>query len=189
MAERSGRLPISPQSTEMMPTRPRNIAVAMAILDRSDSWSVMPSDMPTVVIAEKHSKATAPAGSSGCISMIAPEYMTIARIEKQITALARRTDERAIDRPKTDTPFCPQTIDLRFSIITAKVLILIPPPIDCDEHPIHISIIAIRNVTPSQSPGAEVAKPAVRTVAEQKIDCTMRLLVGRPDMELLYSNK
>ena len=83
------------------------MAVAIAIFDKSESWSEIPRDMPTVVIAEKHSNITAFIGNSGCISIIAAEYITTARIEKHITALARRIDVIAIVLPKTDTPFVP----------------------------------------------------------------------------------
>ena len=123
------------------------------------------------------------------MSMIAPEYMIMAIIEKHITALARRIDVMAIVRPNAVTPFCPHSIDLRLSIIAAKVLIFMPPPIDCDEQPIHISTIAIKKVIPSHCDGPAVEKPAVLTVAEQKIDCTTRFPVDNPSIEWLYSKR
>lgn len=185
--EMSGRLPMVPQSTEIIPTRPRNIAEAITIFEISLSCGVMPSDIPVVVIAEKTSNITAFMGSSGCSTIIIMEYDVIAKIDRHMTAFARRTDVGAIVRLYAVTPFCPNAIERRFSITAANALIFMPPPIDCEAHPTHIMNMAIRSVAPSHSPGPYVVKPAVRTVVEQNMACAIRFHVGRPVKQWLYS--
>ncbi len=57
--------PVMPINSDIMSTRPRNIAEQSVIFDISDSWSVIPSDEPTVNKADTVSNITALGGSPG----------------------------------------------------------------------------------------------------------------------------
>lgn len=56
-------LPVTPINKDMIPTRPRNMAIASNIFDDDDSKGVMPSDDPTVNSADRVSKRRLLAGS------------------------------------------------------------------------------------------------------------------------------
>lgn len=49
-------MPVTPINKDMIPTRPRNMAIASNIFDDDDSKGVMPSDDPTVNSADRVSK-------------------------------------------------------------------------------------------------------------------------------------
>lgn len=59
MAGLSWRLPANPAMSDMMPTRPRNMAEHNTSSELSESSGVAPSDDPTVKRAERVSKIRA----------------------------------------------------------------------------------------------------------------------------------
>ena len=90
-------LPIT-DNREIIPTRPRNMAVHITIFDAVPSSAVMPSDDPTVNRADKVSNTTDLTGSSGSSQSITITYTESDSTDIPITALALRTEPEAIVR-------------------------------------------------------------------------------------------
>lgn len=86
------------------------------------------------------------------------------------TAFALRIEPTAMVREKAVTDGRPETIDLRFKHIAAKVLTFIPPAVDCEPPPIHIRNITTINVAGRNPAGFTEEKPALLGVAELNTD-------------------
>ena len=88
--------------------------------------------------------------------------------DKDIMANARRTEISAISRLKIsilDFPFAKLKM---FNIAIAKVLVLIPPPVDWGEAPIHIKRKTIISVGNAIAAVSMVLNPAVLGVVAPK---------------------
>ena len=154
----------------MIPTRPRNMAVESTILDAVDNCSVMPNDDPTVNSAEIVSNIIDFGGSSGSRSNIAVVKRNSENIDSAITALALLIDADDMVRLQVTTLFLPRIVARRLSRDVATVLTLMPPAVDCDAPPIHISIIIISIVTGENPKGFSDMKPELRGQVALKTD-------------------
>src|SRR5690606_12080456 len=94
---------------------------------------------------------------------IIPEPITTK--EREITAKALRTEISAISRRYTSIRVLPFASEIKLSVAIAKVLVLIPPPVDAGEAPIHIRRKINIVVEKFKEAISTVLKPAVRGVA------------------------
>lgn len=109
--------------------------------------------------------------------------------DNDMIANALRTEISAISLLKIsilDFPFAKLKI---LSVATAKVLVFIPPPVDCGEAPIYIKRKIIINVGNSIAAVSIVLKPAVLGVVAPKIAVTIFPKPLCSAKVLLYSRK
>lgn len=128
----------------------------------------MPKLKPTVPYAEKHSKAMSVSfipGSKMEMRMIA---VPITIKDRVIIANALLIDTSAISLLKTSTRDLPLARLIILSSAMAKVLVLIPPPVDWGEAPIHINIITNNSVGRYNAAVSMVLNPAVLGVVAPK---------------------
>lgn len=148
--------------------RPTNITTIITNLLALLKAPVIPKLNPTVPYAEKHSNAMSTnffSGSKIPMNIIAKPITTN---DNDIIANALRTEISAISRLKIsilDFPFAKLKI---FNIAMAKVLVLIPPPVDCGEAPIHIKRKTIIKVGKAILAVSMVLNPAVLGVVAPK---------------------
>lgn len=141
--------------------RPTNITIMIMNLLALLKVPVIPRLNPTVLYAEKHSNAmsmSSLSGSNNEMNMMAKPTTTK---DNDIMANALRTEISAISLLKIsilDFPFAKLKI---LSVAMAKVLVLIPPPVDCGEAPIHIRRKTIIRVGNAIAAGSMVLNPAV----------------------------
>lgn len=171
-----------------MPTRPKNIAVHNNIFDRSDNSGVIPNESPTVNNADADSNSNGFNGKSGSSPTIIIEYIPYEIIEIATTAFARLIEPTDTVRPNAVTLSLPVIIALKLSNIAANVLTFIPPAVDCDAPPIHISIIIIRIVILVNDTGFNEVNPELRGTNELNTDCMIFSYNVIPAKVLLYSN-
>ncbi len=95
-----------------------------------------------------------------------PRPMTIS--ESDITAKARLTEMAAISLPKTSIRSLPLAKLSMFNVAMANVLVLIPPPVEAGDAPIHISKNTIMVVGKSMEAVSIELNPAVRGVVAPK---------------------
>ena len=136
------------------------------------SVAVMPIDAPTVLSAETVSKSRSKAAISGSRTNSVTKQMIITITEPKIVAKARFTDLSVIVRLNIVTLFSSRTVDINDAKATPIVFTLIPPAVDCDAPPIHISIIYSISVSSEKWLILTLLKPAVRGVAALKKLCT-----------------
>src|SRR5690606_13335902 len=124
-------------------TLPTNIIPTKTNLLELLKSPVIPKLKPTVLYAEKHSKAMSsnPFFGSKCAIRKMPKPITIN--ESAITANALLTEISAISLLKISILLFPFARLIKLSVAMAKVLVLIPPPVDAGEAPIHINRIII----------------------------------------------
>ena len=146
---------------ESMLTLPTNITPIITNLLMVLSWAVIPKLNPTVLYAEKHSKAI----SNKLFSLSKIEINMIAKPitnkDNEITAKALLTEISAISLLYISIlsfPFA-KLIKLRMAI--ANVLVLIPPPVDAGEAPTHINKNIIITVEKLKTLMSIVLNPAV----------------------------
>lgn len=142
-------------------TLPINIMAMSTNLLASLRLPVMPMLNPTVLYAEKHSKAMLIKSFllSKIVSKTMPDPITMR--DREMVAKARLTEISAISLLKTsirDFPFARLKI---FKVAMASVLVLMPPPVDEGDAPTHIRKSINMVVGNNISAVLIVLKPAV----------------------------
>lgn len=124
---------------------------------------------PTVLYAEKHSKTTVKTGvslGSNINNAMIAIPMTIKEIHKM--AKAREVDSLLILLPRIWMRLLPIATANMFNVASANVLVLIPPPVDAGEAPIHIKKIINNKEGTLNCVKSTVLKPAVLGVTVLK---------------------
>ena len=145
-----------------MLTRPTNMVKIITSLLGILRFAVNPTLSPTVLYAEKHSKAMLNKSfslSNDAIQKVAPPITTN---DKEMIANALRTEISAISRLYTSIRFLLFAKLKKLSVAIANVLVLIPPPVEAGEAPIHIKRKIIMMVGKLNNVMSTVLKPAVR---------------------------
>lgn len=153
--------------------RPTNITTIITNLLALLKVLVIPKLNPTVLYAEKHSKAISTnffSGSNIEISIIATP---ITSNDNDIMANDLRTETSAISRLKSSILDLPLAKLHMLSVAIANVLVLIPPPVDCGEAPIHIKRKTIMSVGKAIDAVSIELKPAVLGVVAPKSAVTI----------------
>src|SRR5688500_2607980 len=171
-----------------MLTRPTNMVKIITSLLGKLKFAVNPTLSPTVLYAEKHSKAMLNKSfslSKDAMLKVAPPITTN---DKEMIANALRTEMSAISRLYISIRFLPLAKLKKLSVAIAKVLVLIPPPVEPGEAPIHMSRKIIMMVGKLNNVISIALKPAVLGEVALKKDVTIfpKKLCG--DKVLLYSN-
>src|SRR5690606_1421540 len=176
-------------SSVSIPTLPANIQQVRITLPASLRWGVMPALSPQVAYAEKLSKAMAQSPWLPSVIDKATMVKPMVKKESKIIANALLTESPDTFRPKISRlslPFA-RLIMLRTAI--ANVVVLIPPPVDPGEAPIHIRNIMTSRVGKDWPAVFETLKPAVRALFPLK-NAAIHFphSVGCSDSTLSYSN-
>ena len=151
--------------------------------------AVIPKLNPTVLYAEKHSKAMSInffSGSNMEMNIIAKPITTN---DKQIIANALRTEISAISLLNISILDFPLAKLKMLSVAIANVLVLIPPPVDCGEAPIHIKKNTNMIVEKPIAAVSIVLNPAVLGVVAPNSAVTTLPKPLCSDKVLLYSRK
>ena len=169
--------------------RPINMTTIMTNLDILLKSPVIPKLNPTVLYAEKHSNEM----SRSCFSGSKMEIHIIARPittnDSEMIANALRTEISAISLLKISIRDFPLAKLKIFKVAMANVLVLIPPPVDCGEAPIHMSKNTIIKVGNEMAAVSIVLKPAVLGVVAPKSAVTILPNPLCSANVLLYSKK
>lgn len=104
----------------------------------SERVGVIPRLSPTVPYAEKHSNAISMSFFSGSKDDTQTTAIPIMMNESRITAEALLSEDSAICLRYTSTCSFPFTRLKILRMLIANVLVLIPPPVDAGDAPIHI---------------------------------------------------
>ena len=122
---------------------------------------------PTVLYAEKHSKTMVTSGVSFG-SKISKAMMAIPITIKEIHKIAKAldVDSLVILLPKIWIRVFPMATAKIFKVAKAKVLVLIPPPVEAGEAPIHIKNMINNNDGTVNLVKSTVLNPAVLGVTE-----------------------
>ena len=142
------------------PTRPRYINTVSMSLEAVDSAGVVPSDKPTVPIADAVSNRHVVRGSSSIILIAIPPDMNIDVYSKKIVA-ALFTASSDTDLPKNCGCSFFLNTDIAFLNRTATVVTFIPPAVEPGAPPISISIISIPSPASLNVFSGTVLNPAV----------------------------
>ena len=140
-----------PWANVTKPTRPRNINTTRSNLAASPNWAVIPREEPTVPKADTHSKIIALSGKCGSRTVIIKtKSVNMPMLTKTATLALRKESSdssrpanstRDSSRPANSTRSEPRTTARILSRLTAKAFTLIPPAVDCEAPPIHISMV------------------------------------------------
>ena len=122
------------------PTLPKNISIISITRDTADRPLVMPSDSPTVPIAELVSNRQVSSGRFSTLLIMTPLVKNNTRYINK-TAPALRTVSSDILLLKHCTSFLRLNTVIAESNRTAKVVVFIPPAVEPGEPPISIRII------------------------------------------------
>lgn len=149
-------------------TRPINIVIISTTLLAELNCAVMPLLSPTVLYADTHSNVILnrllPASKIEMLR-IAIEITNIERIIIAKALLIVVVDISRLYISKRDFPLTTLRI---LSTAIAKELVLIPPPVEPGEAPIHIKNIKIKTVGMLSAEVSTVLKPAVLVVTDPK---------------------
>jgi hypothetical protein len=117
------------------PILPTIIVATMMYFPSVVSCAVIPAESPTVLMAETTSNNRS---SNGCCSVInnANNAATMYSNDNSTVLKALVVTCAGICFPKTSTLLLPVTMERRFSRATAKVVVLIPPPVEAGDAPI-----------------------------------------------------
>ncbi len=170
-----------------MLTLPTNIMAMIINLLPGFKLPVMPKLKPTVPYAEKHSNPmfSNPNSGSKIVMAIIPKPITIN--ESEMVANALFTETSAISLLKTSIRLFPFAKLKMFKVAMANVLVLMPPPVDTGEAPIHIKRKVIMMVGKVRAAMSTELKPAVRGVAAPKSAVTIFPKKECPARVWLYS--
>jgi len=153
------------------PTRPANIIRIIAIFCMSFILAVIPMDRPTVPNADTVSKRYSTKKcllfkGGNVLSLPHNKSMDVMRVMKKadanIMVMVRVRTSTGIVLLKTFTSSCPFSLFQIIRMRRAKLVVLIPPPVEPGEAPINIRIIMTRIVALVNWPISTVLKPAVR---------------------------
>ena len=147
------------------PTLPKNISIISITRDTADRPLVMPSDSPTVPIAELVSNRQVSSGRSSTLLIMTPLVKNNTRYINK-TAPALRTVSSDILLLKHCTSFLRLNTVIAESNRTAKVVVFIPPAVEPGEPPISIRMIIMAVPDSSIAARSVVLKPAVRVVTD-----------------------
>src|SRR5690606_40311730 len=126
---------------ESIVTLPINIMIINTILLSLLKSPVIPKLKPTVLYAEKHSKAMSSKCLSGSKWAMKNTPNPITTKERLIVAKALLTEISAISLLQISILSFPLARLKKLSVAMAKVLVLIPPPVEAGDAPIHIKSI------------------------------------------------
>ena len=157
------RFKIIDRTNDIGPTLPMNISKQSISLDKEDNCEVMPVESPTVANADTVSNNIDSSEMFVCISdkLIITDETNIKNIAENAIAVALYTVFLFNLCLLIVVSVCPAKTLITVDIITAIVVVLIPPPVEEGEAPINISIIVmIFVISYSWSIGTE-KKPAV----------------------------
>jgi len=138
------------------------------------SSGVIPVLKPTVPKAEKTSKARAKKGLFSTI-VIANITINIKQSEIKIIVRALRISVEGMRFPQKTTSLEPWRSAFTTPIISAKVVVLIPPPVEAGEAPINIKIKIKKREGVLKASIGNTLKPAVRGVAAINRDLNILL--------------
>ena len=113
----------------------------------------------------------------------------ITNIERKINAKALLTVVEDISRLYTSMRVFPLATLIMLSMAIAKELVLIPPPVEPGEAPIHIKKITIKTVGMLNNEVSTVLKPAVLVVTDPKKAVAILPIKLCSANVLLYSNR
>jgi hypothetical protein len=142
-------------------TLPRNISTIRTILLSSLRDGVRFKDNPTVPKAEKHSKVVFRTSTLGSKTESKKTEDPTAKSDNKIITVALCTAVTDISLCLNSILSLPRMMALRLRKVTAKVVVLIPPPVEPGEAPTHIKKIIIRTVEGSNVPMSTLLNPAV----------------------------
>ena len=123
-----------------MPTLPMNINKIRTSLPGIESAGETPVDRPTVAKADTTSKAAFITGIPSMAHKYIVDNKTAIAAKKNI-AKARKTTSEGIAREKITVSCLPRIKVQPDAKITAKVDVLMPPPVDEGDAPMNINII------------------------------------------------
>ena len=147
------------------PTLPKNISIISITRDTADRPLVMPSDSPTVPIAELVSNRQVSSGRFSTLLIMTPLVKNNTRYINK-TAPALRTVSSDILLLKHCTSFLRLNTVIAESNRTAKVVVFIPPAVEPGEPPISIRIIIIITDACFIALRSTVLNPAVLNVTD-----------------------
>ena len=147
------------------PTLPKNISIISITRDRGDRPLVMPSDSPTVPIAELVSNRQVSSGRFSTLLIMIPLVKNNTRYINK-TAPALQTASFHILLMKHCTSFLRLYTVIAERNRTAKVAVFIPPAVEPGEPPISIRMIIMAVPDSSIAARSVVLKPAVRVVTD-----------------------
>ena len=147
------------------PTLPKNISIISITRDIADRPLVMPSDSPTVPIAELVSNRQVSSGRFSTLLIMTPLVKNNTRYINK-TAPALRTVSSDILLLKHCTSFLRLNTVIAESNRTAKVVVFIPPAVEPGEPPISIRMTIMAVPDSSIAARSVVLKPAVRVVTD-----------------------
>lgn len=146
---------------ESILTLPINIINIITNLLAALKFAVIPILKPTVLYAEKHSKAMLFKSFSLSKIDIARIAEPITNNDNEITAKARLTEMSEISLLYTSILVFPLAKLQKLRVAMAKVLVFIPPPVEAGEAPIHIKRKIIMMVEKFKAVISTVLNPAV----------------------------
>lgn len=151
-----------------VPTLPTNMLAAKISLPESLSCGVIPKLNPTVLNAEKLSKARSVKFILRSVMLKPNTVNPSANRDRKIIAEALLIESIPISLPKASTLSWPFVRLKKFRIPTANVEVFIPPPVEPGDAPIHIRNIINIIAGKDKSPMSIELKPAVRGLAPIK---------------------
>jgi hypothetical protein len=149
-------------------TLPMNMVIMITSLLALLSSLVMPRLKPTVLYAEKHSKAIRIKSLSLSNDDIKKTAAPITIRDKEMMAKALLTDTSAISLPKYSMRSLPLARLIKFKMPMENVLVLIPPPVEAGDAPIHINRKTNIMVQKFNTDVSTELKPAVLGVTAPK---------------------
>lgn len=128
------------------------------------SCGVMPKLSPQVAYAEKLSNAMDM--NPRWLSVIASPSMVLPTARKERAMMAKALLMESVDilRPKISSLSFPLAKLAMFRSATAKVVVLIPPPVEPGEAPTHIKKTAMASMGIEKPPASATLNPAVRAL-------------------------
>ena len=142
-----------------------NITSIMIIFPNGERLGVIPIDRPTVPKAEKISKATGISPNDSRLSRAKIARAMTVRARK-VMVIARRTVSTGIRRLNMIVLRNPLRVAMIVPMITAKVVVLIPPPVPPGLAPMNIRNKKKSSVGWVNWPMFKVLKPAVLAVTD-----------------------
>ena len=151
------------------PILPKNIKKITTYFPGSLSSGVIPKDKPTVLKAENTSKAISKSVNCGLKISNNKIPKPIEANEIEIIANALKTDSLATLLVPISIFDLSLAIEKIFNVAIAKVVVLIPPPVEAGEAPIHIKKIINKIPGTVKLLISIVLKPAVLEVTDENI--------------------
>jgi len=153
---------------DMLPTLPQNIRKIIIIFDKFSRSRVIPVDIPTVPIAEKHSKLRSLKDKFGCKQLMrkTPRSVRVKFTKNTLTAFLIHSSGSLLPKTLVERSLRMMLSEKRSK--TATVVVLIPPAVDPGEPPMNIRI-SVKRIPPFEREAVSVIFiPAVLGETESK---------------------